>query len=252
VPGNSFVALNAAIYDKWIRSVNNYGGLNVLTRGSQRAKARVASSIFGGLMNDEPPAPLDQDDGAIEVVDRRPARSAGPVFDVKTIALQPAGGRLASARSHPEERDNFITMRTPMGAAKIAFTHAATFNSLWRAWTAKRTRGEADAGVTVSEITAIEGLPLHEVNAALRSLTRNRVVTVITQHIGYQGTRARYYPTEIGIQAFALAEVLGAGSLIQIGRTSRAWRGRDRDEPADLFQFAALLRGGSIPADEAL
>lgn len=191
---------------------------------------------------------LDLDDGATEVVDVKPARRPRPIVDAGRIANAPAGGRMAQIRVEvPDRGGDFLTLRTPLGASKIAFSYVGVLHGLWRVWSAKRAAGEPDPGASATEVAEAAGVDPARVRTALTSLVRNRVARGITQHIGYQGTRARYYPTEFGVQALALAEVLGPGSAVQVGRTATAWRGRDQDEPGDLFQFAALVRGGAPP-----
>lgn len=191
---------------------------------------------------------LDLDDGATEVVDGRPRRRGTASVDLAKVVASPAGGRLVAGRAAAAEQSgHYITVRTPLGAAKIALGHASVFHDLWRCWTVKRADGVDDPGVSAGEVTAAGETDKARVRAALQALVRHRLVKAITQHVGYQGTRIRYYPTDFGVQTFALAEVLGAGSSVQVGRTSEAWRGRNLSEPSDLFQFAALLRGGAHP-----
>jgi hypothetical protein len=201
-------------------------------------------------MIDDADPPIDLDDGATEVVGVRPMRRGGAAIDLPKVVSSRSGGRLAQMRATAiEQSRNFINVRTPLGSARIALSHALVFHTLWRRWTANRAEGLDDPGVSMAELVADGEIDTARARAALAALSRTRIVRVVTQHIGYQGTRSRYYPTELGVQAFAIAEVLGPGSAVQVGRTREAWRGRNLDEPSDLFQFAALLRGGPLPVN---
>ena len=81
----------------------------------------------------------------------------------------------------------------------------------------------------------------------IRSLVRNRAATAKVVHIGYQGTRALYYPSPRGEEALAIAEVVGQGSLVQVGRPVNAWKGRNMTEPPNLFQIAHIATRGLAP-----
>lgn len=179
------------------------------------------------------------DDGATEVVSGRPARDPSVKLDGALIAEMPAGGRLSAGDVSGES----MVIRTSLGSARIMLSHAPAFKALWRLWTAKRVAGADDPGASAPEIAEAAKLDIQVIRRSLTSLMASRLLRSAVTHVGYHATRTRYYPTELGVQAFALADVLGAGASIQIGRTQRAWQNRAKDEPGDLFSFAALLRG---------
>lgn len=198
----------------------------------------------------------DFDDGATEVVAAQPRRRGVAPIEIKTIAKKPAGGRVKSLTEAGDasRRDFIILRKVGAPAAKIAMTHAPVFKALWEVWQGKRTAAEPDPGVAIAEITEVlnrAGTPLaiSSISSALRSLTRNNVVRSIDEHVGWRSRRTRYYPTSAGVEAYALAEVLGDGSFVQVGQTTKSWRYRDQGEPLSLFQHAALLRGWADPAD---
>lgn len=199
----------------------------------------------------------EMDDGATEVVTRQPRRRGTAPIEAGEIARKPAGGRVMtlSASGTASRRDFIILRKVGMAPARVAIPHAAVFKALWALWQAKRTNAAPDPGVTTAEISdhlTQAGAPqaTSSISAALRSLTRNNIVRTIDENVGWQARRNRYYPTSNGIEAYALAEVLGDGSFVQVGQTIKSWRHRDQGEPADLFQHAKLLRGGwADPAD---
>jgi hypothetical protein len=197
--------------------------------------------------------PPDQfDDGSVEVVEVNAARKRPSVDEVSVVAAAPAGGRMATMReAGNEHRQNFILIRTPRGVAKIAFPHFGLYKVLWRLWQAKRAAGEPDPGVSVQELVEATGFTQQSVQNTLTSMRRNEIIRSVVQHVGWRGTRGRYYPTSVGDEALKMAEYLGAGSMVQIGRNATAWRARNQDEPQDMFKFAAFLRGSVAKANTA-
>lgn len=186
------------------------------------------------------------DDGATEVVSSQPRRRGSVVVDLETVAAKPAGGRMAAMRAiGAEHLSSFIIRRSPTGVVKIALPHARVFHAMWSAWAAKRAQGDPDPGVSAAEIAAAAGCKPAQIRTAVTSLVRNGAARSVHTHVGWAGSRASYYPTTDGVEAFALAEVVGAGCFVQVGATTKAWRGRNQDEPSNLFQHAALLRGGA-------
>lgn len=192
----------------------------------------------------------EMDDGATEVVDRYPRHRGVKPLDVAEAAQAPAGGKFAAmtAESVKASRD-YILLRTQMGSARISLPHAVVFRSLLALWLGKRTENETDPGVTIAEITNHlaergESVPNSTISAALRNLANNGAARSIETHVGWNGRRVRYYPTDAGALAFAFADVLGDGALVQVGGTQTAWRSRDAGEPMNLFQHAASIRRG--------
>jgi hypothetical protein len=181
------------------------------------------------------------DDGATEE-----DRLLPHIVEPEDVAGLEPGGQLALARqmAEPALRD-FLLYRGPLGAVKITLGHAPVLKALWRAWSRKRQAGEDDPGVTVGEVAEEMGSEPSAIRHILNSLIRNRAVRSAHSYVGWQGSRAHYYPTQASVQALAFAEVLPAGSLVQVGRTSKAWQSRQNDAVPDLFQYAALLRGGA-------
>lgn len=187
---------------------------------------------------------LELEDGATEVVTGRAPRDTGIVLDGARIAATPAGGRLAAGDVAGER----MVIRSPLGSARIMLSHSPVFKALWSLWTANRVSGAADPGVTAQEIADAARIDIQPARRSIASLLASKLIRSTVKHIGYRGARNTYYPTELGTQTFALADVLGPGSSVQIGRTQRAWDNRAKDEPGDLFRFAALVRG--VPLSE--
>lgn len=198
----------------------------------------------------------EMDDGATEVVAASPLRKGAAPVETQKVARTRAGGRVRDLTAAGEKhRRDFITIRRA-GALPVRITlpHLPVFKGLWEVWQSKRTAAEPDPGVAIAEISerlVEHGAPLatSSIASSLRSLLRSNVVRCIDGHVGWRGRRTRYYPTSAGIEAFALAEVLGEGTLVQVGRTGRSWRQRDESEPKNLFQHAALLRAWAGPLD---
>lgn len=198
------------------------------------------------------------DDGAAEVVTRGPRRIAKPPKGVEEVSRAPAGGHmqrmLEAGVAH--RRDYILLRKADQPATRITLPHAEVFKMLWRLWQAKRVANAEDPGVTIAEVgeaLAAEGSAkaTSSVSSAMRALARSGATRVITAHVGFRSQRSRYYPSQGGVEAFALAEVLGDGSMVQVGRTSRAWTERNHAEPHDLFQHARLLRGWTEPVESA-
>ena len=186
------------------------------------------------------------EDGAAEVVNLRPSRRERSTPSLEAVARSDAGGRMAQMRAKGAgHRRDFLIHRSALESVKIVLAHEPVFAALWRVWSAKRVQADQDPGATVGEIAQAMDRPQHEVRSVLASLLRNHVIRSTVAYVGRRGARARYYPSEAGVQAFALAEVLGPGSFVQVGRNTTAWRARNRSEPSDLFQHARLLRGGA-------
>lgn len=198
------------------------------------------------------------DDGATEVVELRARRRASDPIDGEKVARTPAGGRMAALTlaGDAARRDFIILRKANAPALRITLTQAPIFKVLWQLWQVKRLEGAPDAGITVAEVSdhlIAKGTPAatSSISTALRALSRNNVVRVVTEHVGWRAQRSRFYPTSAGIEVFAMAEVLGDGAFVQVGRSVKAWRGRSEGEPSNLFQHAELLRGWADPVDPA-
>lgn len=190
----------------------------------------------------------DPDDGAVEVVDQRPRRAAVPPAEIGDIVTTDAGGRMkALSDAGDRHRREFILIRKAgRPAVKIALPHALVFKALWSLWAAKRADGSADPGVSTAELTAwlAERGEVPTLATALRALIRGEAVRGVHQHVGRAAVRALYYPTDAGVEAFALAETLGLGASVQVGAAPQVWKRRHAGEPKNLFHYASLLRGG--------
>ncbi|UTU07901.1 hypothetical protein CcrC1_gp215 [Caulobacter phage C1] len=183
------------------------------------------------------------DDGAHEVVDARPARARAPVVTLQEVVMEPIGGKMARMRAQGDRAlREFLLIRSPAGAAKVTIAHAPVFRALVRANLQRRTQGVEDTGVSVAELAEASGLPPEKVRSVLASLVKNRAVRSKAEHLGWQGYTARYYPTDLGRELFAMAERWGEGVMVQIGSTSNAWKDRSQSEPPNLFQHADLIR----------
>jgi DNA-binding PadR family transcriptional regulator len=199
-----------------------------------------------------PEAEHDLDDGATEVVDQRPMRRARAPADLAKVASAAPGGRMAAlhAAGMRQRRDFIILRRQGQPACRISLAHEAFFKTVWSLWTERRTAGEDDPGVTTADVQERHAeVATSSISAALRSMVRNGALRATDQQVGWRSQRTRYYPTETGVAAFALAEYLGEGSFVQVGRTTKSWRSRNEGEPGNLFQHAKLLRGGAEPAE---
>lgn len=156
------------------------------------------------------------------------------------------GGTLAREKAARATKE-FISLRGPMGEAKLALSHAPIFAAVCRIAEAN---AATNPGASPGEVSQDTGHPESAVRGILASLTRSGVLRNQTTHVGWQGTRARYFPTEIGRQLFALASVLPMGSRVQVGKTQSAFSSRSRTEPANLFDHARFLRAGAdAPVD---
>jgi hypothetical protein len=187
------------------------------------------------------------DDGAKAVVAARPARGTLPPMDLGRLVRARSGGRMSDIRAAGKATPkDYLLLRLPQGAARAPLGHAIAFQALWRLWTAKRVTGDDDVGSTYAEIACEAKITPMAARTAVGSLLRNQMVRAVQTHVGYQGVRTRFAPTAFGSQAWALAEVLGPAAFVQVGRVSKVWRNRSNGEPNDLFQFAALVRGGSL------
>lgn len=180
------------------------------------------------------------DDGS-KPLNKRPGV---PVSEPEEVIGLTAGGHLAISRQKAHlSSQNFILLRGPLGALKLSYSHAHIVKIVWRLWAKKRVQGVEDPGVSVAEVAEVceaDTRPYY----ILSSLVRSRVLRSVTTSTGWQGLRVVFYPTQAAIQMLAFSEILPIGSMVQIGKTSRVWKARGADIPPDLFQHAALLRGG--------
>lgn len=183
------------------------------------------------------------EDGAHEVVEGRPSRSRTPVADLSEVARAEIGGRMAKIQAAGDRaRREFLLMRSPAGAVKVALVHVPVFRALSRACLKRKARGEVDHGASANEIAEVAELPPEKVRSVLASLVKNRAVRSKTTHLGWQGYTAVYYPTMLGQELLAMAERWGEGVLVQVGSTTSSWKDRSASEPPNLFQHADLIR----------
>jgi len=188
---------------------------------------------------------FELDDGATEEVASQPRRKAPVAATVAEVTALPPGGRMARMRlSAAQNAQDFTMIRAPLGVTKIALPHLTLFGDLWRLWASKRVTG-GDPGATVNEVAALTGKPLGSVRTILATLIRNGIVRSTHTSVGWGGSRARYYPTELGTQVFGIAQMLGPGTSIQVGKKASTWRSRSAGEPANIFRHAQFLRGGN-------
>lgn len=182
----------------------------------------------------------DEDEGV-----QRPSRRVHTPAEAATIAGQPARRLLAGpTQAAIDSNREFVLMRKE-GAQAIRFSlkHAEVYHTLWKLWAEKRVANAEDPGVTIGELTERLGdaYPQTTIAAMVHGFVRNSLASVVSQFVGFGAARARYYPSEEGIQAFALAAHLGYGAMVQVGRSPSAWANRKDTEPSNLFQHAALL-----------
>lgn len=183
---------------------------------------------------------IDFDDGATEViVDRAPRLQVSRLPE--TAAAMKSGGKMANAQPlGVEAQREFISLRTPLGAVRITFSHFPFLKALWRVSLRKRVRGE-DEGVRVKEIAEEMNVSPTKVAAIISSLRSNEVIRSVTTHEGWAKVVGKHYPTELGCQLLAMATFLGNG-VVQIGRNSSAWANRANDEPESFFRHADFIR----------
>ena len=191
----------------------------------------------------------DIDDGASEVVGDRARRKIVRPAEVEAIAQARPGGRFNGSQPG-RVRDAVVVRKAGQPAMQLNLNHLPVFKAIWNAWSARRVQGCDDPGVAVSDIhayleTSGQANLIGAAQGAVRALTKAGAIRVIDQHVGYQARRTRYYPTEAGVQAFALAETLGAGALVRVGGSAAAWTNRAARAPLTLFEYATLLKGGS-------
>lgn len=180
------------------------------------------------------------------IVDLQPPRRTPLTLSVEDAARERSGGHMARMRAAAEKgRREYISIRGPLGAVRVAVTHVPILQTIWRLWAAKRVRCEEETGVTAGEIVEETGLPLPSVRHVIQSLLRNNALVATTRYVGFRGTRAHYSPTDAGVRVLSLISLLPLGSQVQVGRTAGAWRARHATEPSNLFQHAAFLRGGA-------
>lgn len=188
------------------------------------------------------------EDGAVEVVETSPQRKMPPIAEVKDAAKQDAGGRMAAMRAAgSKHRTDFIRVRSPTGSVQISLPHMPVFDALWRLWARKRAEGEADPGVNVAELMEEAKIEEPKLRNILKAFRRTGIARSVMTHVGWMGTRSRYYPTDEGIFAFSLAETLGHGTSVQVGGSAKTWKSRDQNEPDNIFEWSALYRGGVDP-----
>jgi hypothetical protein len=157
---------------------------------------------------------------------------------------------MAAMRAAGErQRSEFILYRGPEGATKFAVAHGPVLAALWRVWSRKRVGGESDPGVSFAEIETEIGGELPWVRHVVATLVRNNLIRSVRFHVGWQGNRALYYPTEAAVRVLALAQTFPMGSSVQIGSTKLAFKLRSAAEPMNLFEVAKLMRAGVDPAE---
>lgn len=176
----------------------------------------------------------------------RPTRSTLAPDDA---ARSTAGGRLADMRLKAVDNlKDFVLLRGPLGVVRFSVGHTPILKAIWRVWVQKRIARDPDPGASIADIVAATGENVKTVRNVVASLKKNHVIRSRVRYSGWRGAQATYYPSDAGVQALALAEVLGPGHSVQVGRTAQAWTSRSQTEPGTLFQHAALLRGGAAPA----
>lgn len=140
--------------------------------------------------------------------------------------------------------DFMILRREGRPAVRIYLPHAHVFKALWQCWLEKRAASQP-AEVTIAEL--MERLEANRnphaessIRSAMRSLMRGRAATSRREFHGMASVRVFYTPTEEGVHLFAIAEMLGDGSSVQVGRSRSAWENRAQSVPGDLFAHANL------------
>lgn len=188
----------------------------------------------------------DFNDGAVAVVGAKPTRKPRIAREIPETVKASSGGKLAHIRhlAEPLHRE-FISLRLPTGAARIAFAHLPVFKAVWRLNMRKRANGEPE-GARATEIAVEAHLPLTKVQNVIVSLRKSGIIRSVTQYAGWAKVQAFHYGTELGNQLLALAEFLGPDAAVQVGKTKSAWTGRSQTEPESFFRHIELLRGAAI------
>ncbi|AXQ68735.1 hypothetical protein HOU00_gp390 [Caulobacter phage CcrPW] len=178
----------------------------------------------------------------------QPSRRGVPLADADLIAAQPARRRLTgpTLAALESNRESVLIRKEGSPAMRFSLKHADVYQALWKLWAEKRVEGLDDPGVALSDLYARldelgHAYPKTTVAAMVQGFVRSGLASVVSQFAGFGATRARYYPSAEGIQAFALAAHLGYGAMVQVGRSASAWASRKESEPSNLFQHAALL-----------
>lgn len=195
------------------------------------------------------------DDGATEVVGERARRKIVRPAEMRDIAQARPGGRVTGGQPGAV-RDAVVVRKAGLPAMRVTLSHLPIFKAIWHVWSARRVQGCDDPGVAPKDITdyldatdqaRLSGM----VPSAIRGLVKGGALRTTDQHYGYQARRTRYYPTDAGVQAFALAETLGANASVRVSGTAAAWANRAADAPLTLFEYATLLKGGSAHPETA-
>ncbi len=126
---------------------------------------------------------------------------------------------------------------------RLSLPHVPIFKMLWKIWLKKKLDGDPLA-TNAYELTDAMDIAYSTVRAALESMARNGMVREHSTLMGRYRASYGYEPTQTGIELLALAEYLGDGALVQIGRKSSAWKSPSSSEPKNLFEHARLLNGG--------
>lgn len=172
---------------------------------------------------------------------KRP-RKGTPHRETAEIAALRPGGKLANIA---EPRRDFVTLRKQgRMPVKMSMAHAKVFKALWQIWLSKRVAKVVNLSSSVGEVSERLGLGDVATRAALESLVSSGVVRQTEGFVGRIQRRVFYTPLPAGIEILALAEHLGEGAQVQVGKRAADWV--RAEEPPHLFDFAKLLRGGGL------
>lgn len=176
----------------------------------------------------------------------KPPRKKADSTSVLEAAQSPAGGKMAKARlAAAETADEFISIRSQLGATKIMVAHFDVLRALWKL-SVKLASRELPREVSFEALAGGVDMAQNSLRAVLNTLVKNQIVKALRTSVGFSSTRVAYEPTELGIQIISLVEFFGMGTSIQIGRTPEAWKSRTQTEPENFFRYADLIKGDKI------
>lgn len=161
----------------------------------------------------------------------------GALPDAASVSETLPGGKVRNL-TYPR-KDLVILRRQGHTPTKISMSYIEVFKGLWRLWLEKRVCRYGDLASTAAEITVYTRIPAETVRSGLRSLVASGVVRRLDMYAGRTTRRYKYTPLPSGIELLAIADYLGDGTQIMVGRKVADWV--RSDEPPNLFDFAKIV-----------
>lgn len=162
----------------------------------------------------------------------------GDLPDTQSVAEILPGGKVKNLE-YP--RKDFITIRregrTP---TKISLSYVEIFKGLWRLHLSKRLERAEPLAVSVAELVEATRIPEDLIRTGLKSLVASGVVRQVEEFAARSSRRLRFIPMPSGVELLAIAEYMGDGAQIIVGRKVADWV--RAEEPPNLFDFAKIVR----------